>query len=605
MRAILFTEELMGVALKFSKKSSSIGSLWVWWEPAISNSSTLAPDSSSKIIANRKPSSSFHRRIQTGISLCFATLLFTALVFFLVCALDSSFAIKNFNHPSSSPSPFSSSSSSSSSSRRQSRAAAMQGMGTIFRPGTRSMSEIVIAHVEEDLPSQELRLFLRNLLRSGLSARADVVLLFPGDPRAPGYAAVVEEEIENFNNLLLQSGCSISNASTSSRIANGSMALGPSCRRGSLLLSNSSLSPLNLEAFARAEEEGRARAEWALARALKNSSTPGLSEQEIEEWIQRRAGNWIPPLGSIMGFDVAELEPLDTLSGFIDRPPIQLRRWLCYQMLLGMARQHQRYRQVMIAQAKGVFLLGDSLLAIARRRKDSRALVLVTEDRTWLEEATANPGRSSSAAREILSSGSGEEEEEEAAPPQLDKRKRAYGPRLRRRRRRVGLIEEVYGRQVWGAIEREDKAEWAVVSSAVVAGGTRAVRALAEAVATEVARAAMMRRSRRAFGDQAVLNYVVRRNVNVLGRKVVEQMVFVDAGGGVGGDAGVVRVVTGGTVPELGGTARYDVLVAAAGSSGELARIVGADLCSSPRESAVYSDCQQSNSSGDRDHRDQ
>lgn len=56
---------------------------------------------------------------------------------------------------------------------------ALQGMGVTFRKGSRAMSELVVAHLHDTTTPAEFRLFLRTLHRSGVTSRADVVLLFP------------------------------------------------------------------------------------------------------------------------------------------------------------------------------------------------------------------------------------------------------------------------------------------------------------------------------------------------------------------------------------------------------------------------------------------
>ena len=80
--------------------------------------------------------------------------------------------------------------------------AALQGMGTLHRTGTRAMQELIVAHLTEDTTSEELRLFLRSLHRSGSTARADIVLLFPSSPMPVSMAKVIHEEEESFQKLL-------------------------------------------------------------------------------------------------------------------------------------------------------------------------------------------------------------------------------------------------------------------------------------------------------------------------------------------------------------------------------------------------------------------
>lgn len=78
-----------------------------------------------------------------------------------------------------------------------------------------------------------------------------------------------------------------------------------------------------------------------------------------------------------MGFDVSELNPGDALIGFLDQPPIQLRRWACYQMLLGKVRH--KFKHVLLTEVKGVLVLGDAM-AVVRKKS---GLYLTTQDWTW------------------------------------------------------------------------------------------------------------------------------------------------------------------------------------------------------------------------------
>ncbi|KAI3742273.1 hypothetical protein L1987_59953 [Smallanthus sonchifolius] len=64
-------------------------------------------------------------------------------------------------------------------------------------------------------------------------------------------------------------------------------------------------------------------------------------------------------MGSVVGFGVGELDPENSLSGFVDRVPMSLRRWACYPMILGRVRRH--YKHVMLVDVNKVLLLGDPL----------------------------------------------------------------------------------------------------------------------------------------------------------------------------------------------------------------------------------------------------
>lgn len=74
--------------------------------------------------------------------------------------------------------------------------------------------------------------------------------------------------------------------------------------------------------------------------------------------------------GSVVGFDVAELDPENSLSGFMDHHvPISLRRWACYPMLLGRVRRS--FKHVMLVDAKTSLFLGDPFARIRNRSPES------------------------------------------------------------------------------------------------------------------------------------------------------------------------------------------------------------------------------------------
>ncbi|WZZ05248.1 hypothetical protein YC2023_091169 [Brassica napus] len=73
--------------------------------------------------------------------------------------------------------------------------------------------------------------------------------------------------------------------------------------------------------------------------------------------------------GSVVGFDVAELDPENSLSGFIEHVPISLRRWACYPMLLGRVRRN--FKHVMLVDAKTSLFVGDPFTRIRNRSPES------------------------------------------------------------------------------------------------------------------------------------------------------------------------------------------------------------------------------------------
>ncbi|KAF8049251.1 hypothetical protein N665_2263s0003 [Sinapis alba] len=200
---------------------------------------------------------------------------------------------------------------------------ALQGMGTLFMRGTKSMHDLIVAHIASDTTEQDLRLFMRLLHRSGVTSRSDVVLLF----NSKRFAGLIEEENNSFSKLV------------------------------------------NLY-----RNSNQTDSVWGfnLTRFMKNQSKKETSEPIWGKKIHRaNNGTESSELthGSIVGFDVAELDPENSLSGFMDHVPITLRRWACYPMLLGRVRRS--FKHVMLVDAKTSLFLGDPLTRIRNRSPES------------------------------------------------------------------------------------------------------------------------------------------------------------------------------------------------------------------------------------------
>ena len=103
---------------------------------------------------------------------------------------------------------------------------------------------------------------------------------------------------------------------------------------------------------------------------MKNQSKNDTSEP-IWGKKTHRANNETESLthGSVVGFDVAELDPENSLSGFMDHVPIALRRWACYPMLLGRVRRS--FKHVMLVDAKTSLFLADPLTRIRNRSPET------------------------------------------------------------------------------------------------------------------------------------------------------------------------------------------------------------------------------------------
>lgn len=251
-----------------------------------------------------------------------------------------------------------------------------------------------------------------------------------------------------------------------------------------------------------------------------------------------------------MGFEMEELDPDNILESFMDDPPAQLRRWMCYQLLLGYLRH--KYRSVLLARIGAVVILGDALAAV----RNSNGLFLLTESRSWDIPA---------AGEEFLDSS-----QDRTPPrhrPQRHKTSQKPQPRATKtaakRMKKMALVEAVYGAEIWRSLSVEERQK-RMLSSGIVAGTISPVRALSNAMVNEVISVTIERKSRATFPDQVPLSYLVYQT-SVLSRKVKGNLY-------------------------LDGLSGHGISWASLAQS----RIIRRDLCNSPDDAALYPDCIQS-----------
>ncbi len=470
----------------------------------------------------------------------------------------------------------------------QEQEAALEGMGTLFRRGKRSMTELLVAHLAENTSTHDLRLFLRTLHRSGMTARADVVLLFPWRPLPMAMLDVIHEEEQSFHKLLHYFRPSLARLrSISDHVGAAAPTLLDQSSRAHNHAPDMMSSTLDIDNPVRAAIPAgfanisvfNAAAFWKMAASEDQSSRSGTQSiwgsssrirypaaaEEDDLQVLREDGQdgYSATYGSIVGFDMQELDPADAMRAFINEPPAELRRWVCYQILLGILRQ--KYRHVMLSEVRGLLVLKDILAPL--KKKDT-GLYLFAQERRWSDAAAAadhiadqtisesiDTAAAVKVAMEELHEGEqGQElvgadhwelqldqEHAAAAGKLISNQKRisgimdlelddaAAGRRLEQQQQQqqqhaghlmgqLGLIQNVYGKEVWDSLEREEKRR-RVLSSGVITGGIRSVRTLASAMATEIVRVAMLRKSRHPFKDDAILSFLIHKS-SVLGRKV-------------------------------------------------------------------------------------
>ncbi|XP_062117738.1 uncharacterized protein LOC133831455 [Humulus lupulus] len=212
--------------------------------------------------------------------------------------------------------------------------AALQGLGTLYRRGTRAMADLAVGHVPDDLKDGELRLFLRALHRSGLTARADVVFLFGSN--SSKFDSVIREENESFFKLV-----------------HGYKHLNKTSRRPT--------SSFDVTQFKAGKKE-TGEPLWGKKSRSGNSSNNSNNNSDSGESTQLS-------YGSVLGFEASELDPENSLAGFLDHVPLSMRRWACYPMLLGRVRRH--FKHIMLVDVNSLVVLSDTLGLVRNRSPES------------------------------------------------------------------------------------------------------------------------------------------------------------------------------------------------------------------------------------------
>ncbi|KAK6124847.1 hypothetical protein DH2020_041407 [Rehmannia glutinosa] len=349
----------MGFTSKSNSESWGMGFLLVFFPDEHqnhqqTNNNNFNLFSSSSSIIKRTNSSHLLHKAQSTISICLL-LLFTTLLLFTLSTLPSATTASaarrlyrvprrhlSSGAPESIPSPSASNLSH-----------ALQGMGTLYRRGTRAMNDVVVAHAVESLTLHELKLFLRLFLRSSIASRSDLLFVFPS--RTPNFDRAILQENDSFFKLLTQ-----------------------------YKLSNNSHSTANFDVtpFTKLSKKEKETGEPIWGRKTRSNS----SEEDETESTR-------PSYGSVVGFDVEELDPENSLSGFLDHVPMSLRRWACYPMLLGRVRRN--FKHVMLVDIKDIILLGDPLGRVRNHIPESVLLKGMTQS-TSNKHAKRNSDKSQS-----------------------------------------------------------------------------------------------------------------------------------------------------------------------------------------------------------------
>ncbi|KAK7285612.1 hypothetical protein RJT34_20388 [Clitoria ternatea] len=204
---------------------------------------------------------------------------------------------------------------------------ALQRMGTLYRRGTKPMNDLLICHVSDQTPLHDFRSFLRLLHRSSLTASTDVVFLFPSSSSSSKFAPVIIQENDAFSSLI----------------------------------------------HLHAQFNSTRWRQTPKSNFDPNRFLPKGNQFGEPLWGHKIRTNSSRPdslsYGSVLSFDASELDPENSLAGFLDRTPLSLRRWACYPMLLGRVRRN--FKHVMLVDVRTVLILKDPLGRVRNRTPDS------------------------------------------------------------------------------------------------------------------------------------------------------------------------------------------------------------------------------------------
>ncbi|XP_059645873.1 uncharacterized protein LOC132288848 [Cornus florida] len=305
---------------------------------------------------------------------------------------------------------------------------ALQGMGTLYRRGTRAMNDLIVAHVVESVTAHELRLFLRFLHRSGLTSRSDIVFIFSSTSHLSEFDGVIRGENESFTKLIRRY----------------------QQMNGTYVNSKASFDVTQFVKLAKKEKE---KGEPIWGRRIRSNYSSGEGEGEGE--LTRLS------YGSVVGFEVDELDPEDSLAGFLDHVPMSLRRWACYPMLLGRVRRN--FKHTMLVDVKEILLLGDPFGRVRNRSPESVYLSTVSE-----------------------------------SIPTTPNNKHGRKKSVKTQSHNQNLVNPV-----------------------IIVGGARGVRRLSNVMLTEIARAAMQQKRKNSMSEsglfqQLVGNGFILKNVNLI-----------------------------------------------------------------------------------------
>ncbi|XP_019265475.1 PREDICTED: uncharacterized protein LOC109243039 [Nicotiana attenuata] len=266
------------------------------------------------------------------------------------------------------------------------------------------MNDLIIAHLTESVTVNELKLFTRLFYRSKIASRSDLLFILPS--KSIPFEKAVAEEHNSFLKILY-----------------------------SYQKSNST-SDFDTTQFKISNKKANESAEPIWGRKIRSN----FSQFDHNTESTRLS------YGSVVGFYADELDPENSLTGFLDRVPMSLRRWACYPMLLGRIRRN--FKHIMLVDLKEILLLGDSLSRVKNLGLDSVLVSTITQS----------------------------------------------------------TVVSKHGRKKLEKIQANGKKQ---ASPAIIVGGARGVRRLSNAMLTEIVREPLERKKKNSVTESVLLNQLV------------------------------------------------------------------------------------------------
>ncbi|KVI03495.1 uncharacterized protein LOC112513821 [Cynara cardunculus var. scolymus] len=298
--------------------------------------SSLSPFKSATIKGFLKRTNSSHifTRAQSTISICALLIFLTFLLFTLSSFEPNNDFISNHHNlhqyrrylSQNRPKP-------------RSHSPALQGLGTLYTRGTTAMNELVICHVSESVTTKELKLFMRAFHRSGLAAKSDLLFIFNSISTIDSFDDLIQEENDLFLKLVHR---------YKTELGNGSKVV-------------DFPASFDVTRFVKPGKEAH-KGEPIWGRKMKSNNS-SFSNDDNETEFTRTS------YGSVVGFGIGELDPENSLSGFLDHVPMSLRRWASYPMVLGRVRR--KFKHIILVDVKELLLVGDPLGRVKNHSPES------------------------------------------------------------------------------------------------------------------------------------------------------------------------------------------------------------------------------------------